>query len=74
MTSLSTMDTFPGRERLNDPDAFHALGAQAVRADAGGPVGTAVVDPDGRVQFFDDIYGYDDELKQALAKGYPYPG
>jgi murein L,D-transpeptidase YcbB/YkuD len=36
--------------------------------------GTAVVDPDGKVQFFDDIYGYDDELKQALAKGYPYPG
>ncbi|MGA3043947.1 MAG: L,D-transpeptidase family protein [Bryobacteraceae bacterium] len=35
---------------------------------------TAVVDPDGTVQFFDDIYGYDDELKQALAKGYPYPG
>jgi murein L,D-transpeptidase YcbB/YkuD len=36
--------------------------------------GTAVVDPDGKVQFFDDIYGYDDELKKALAKGYPYPG
>jgi murein L,D-transpeptidase YcbB/YkuD len=36
--------------------------------------GTAVVDPDGQVHFFDDIYGYDDELKQALAKGYPYPG
>jgi murein L,D-transpeptidase YcbB/YkuD len=36
--------------------------------------GTAVVDPDGTVQFFDDIYGYDNELKQALAKGYPYPG
>jgi len=35
--------------------------------------GTAVVDPDGSVRFFDDIYGYDDELKQALAKGYPYP-
>jgi murein L,D-transpeptidase YcbB/YkuD len=35
---------------------------------------TAVVDPEGTVQFFDDIYGYDDELKQALAKGYPYPG
>ncbi len=34
--------------------------------------GTAVVDPDGQVRFFDDIYGYDDELKQALAKGYPY--
>jgi murein L,D-transpeptidase YcbB/YkuD len=35
---------------------------------------TAIVDPDGRVRFFDDIYGYDDELKQVLAKGYPYPG
>jgi murein L,D-transpeptidase YcbB/YkuD len=36
--------------------------------------GTAVVDENGQVHFFDDIYGYDDELKQALAKGYPYPG
>jgi len=36
--------------------------------------GTAVVDPEGTVQFFDDIYGYDDELKKVLAKGYPYPG
>jgi murein L,D-transpeptidase YcbB/YkuD len=36
--------------------------------------GTAVVDPEGQVHFFDDIYGYDDELKKVLAKGYPYPG
>jgi len=36
--------------------------------------GTAVADPDGRVLFFDDIYGYDDELKQALAKGIRIPG
>jgi murein L,D-transpeptidase YcbB/YkuD len=36
--------------------------------------GTAVVDPDGRVSFCDDIYGYRDELQKALAKGYPYPG
>jgi murein L,D-transpeptidase YcbB/YkuD len=36
--------------------------------------GTAVVDPEGKVHFFDDIYGYDDELEKALAKGYPYPG
>ena len=28
----------------------------------------------GQVQFFDDIYGYDDELRKVLAKGYPYPG
>lgn len=28
---------------------------------------TAVVEPDGEVRFFDDIYGYDAELRQALA-------
>ena len=36
--------------------------------------GTSFVDPEGQVRFFDDIYGYDDELKKVLAKGYPYPG
>jgi L,D-transpeptidase YcbB len=36
--------------------------------------GTAIVDPNGEVHFYDDIYGYDDELRQVLAKGYPYPG
>ncbi|HEY2664509.1 MAG TPA: L,D-transpeptidase family protein [Candidatus Binataceae bacterium] len=35
--------------------------------------GTAAVKPDGRAYFFDDIYGYDSELEQTLAKGYPYP-
>lgn len=35
---------------------------------------TAVVEPDGEVRFFDDIYGYDDELERALEAGYPYPG
>jgi len=34
---------------------------------------TAVVEPDGEVRFFDDIYGYDAELRTALAAGYPYP-
>jgi L,D-transpeptidase YcbB len=33
---------------------------------------TAVVEPDGEVRFFDDIYGYDAELEQTLAAGYPY--
>ncbi len=33
---------------------------------------TAVVEPDGEVRFFDDIYGYDAELEKALAAGYPY--
>jgi L,D-transpeptidase YcbB len=35
--------------------------------------GTAVVDTDDEVHFFDDIYGHDAALKQALAKGRPYP-
>jgi len=33
---------------------------------------TAVVEPDGQVHFFDDIYGYDKKLEQVLAGGYPY--
>ena len=36
--------------------------------------GTAVTLENGEVRFFDDIYGYDQELKDVLAKGYPYPG
>jgi L,D-transpeptidase YcbB len=33
---------------------------------------TARVDEDGLVDFYDDIYGHDARLAQALAKGYPY--
>ncbi len=33
---------------------------------------TAVVEPDGEVRFFDDIYHYDTELRKQLAGGYPY--
>ncbi|HTT75596.1 MAG TPA: L,D-transpeptidase family protein [Candidatus Binataceae bacterium] len=33
---------------------------------------TAVVEADGEVHFFDDIYGYDKKLEAALATGYPY--
>ncbi len=36
--------------------------------------GTAVVDEQNTVHFFDDIYGYDGELEKVLAQGYPYPG
>ena len=34
---------------------------------------TAHVGDDGRVDFFDDIYGYDKQLDDVLAKGMPYP-
>ena len=34
---------------------------------------TALVDPDGTVFFYDDIYGHDEVLRGALAAGYPYP-
>jgi murein L,D-transpeptidase YcbB/YkuD len=35
--------------------------------------GTAVVDDDDQVHFFDDIYGHDAALRQTLAKGRPFP-
>jgi murein L,D-transpeptidase YcbB/YkuD len=34
---------------------------------------TALVTEDGVVHFFDDIYGHDATLENALAAGYPYP-
>jgi len=33
---------------------------------------TAIARHDGTISFFDDIYGYDAALEQALASGYPY--
>ena len=35
---------------------------------------TAVVEENGDIWFFDDIYGFDRSLETVLAKGYPYPG
>jgi L,D-transpeptidase YcbB len=34
---------------------------------------TGLVEDDGHVHFFDDIYGYDAEMQQVLKKGPPYP-
>jgi L,D-transpeptidase YcbB len=34
---------------------------------------TGLVEDDGHVHFFDDIYGYDAELQDVLANGPPYP-
>jgi murein L,D-transpeptidase YcbB/YkuD len=33
---------------------------------------TVVVEPDGEVRFFKDIYNYDSAMERALASGYPY--
>ena len=35
--------------------------------------GTALAYENNEVHFYDDIYGHDGRLAQALAKGYPYP-
>ena len=34
---------------------------------------TAIVDDQGKVRFFDDIYGYDKDMEEVLQKGPPYP-
>jgi murein L,D-transpeptidase YcbB/YkuD len=34
--------------------------------------GTALVGEDGKIHFFDDIYGQDARLERVLANGYPY--
>jgi murein L,D-transpeptidase YcbB/YkuD len=34
--------------------------------------GTAAVNEENQIRFFDDIYGYDADLKKALSAGYPY--
>jgi L,D-transpeptidase YcbB len=36
--------------------------------------GTVIVNEDGLVHFYNDIYGHDAALEKVLAKGYPYPG
>jgi murein L,D-transpeptidase YcbB/YkuD len=34
--------------------------------------GTAAVNEENQIRFFDDIYGYDADLQKALSAGYPY--
>jgi murein L,D-transpeptidase YcbB/YkuD len=55
-------------------------GEQTVQVNLDQPIpvlilyGTATVEPNGEVHFFEDIYDYDAVLKKALTSGYPYPG
>jgi murein L,D-transpeptidase YcbB/YkuD len=54
-------------------------GDQTIQVDLDKPIpvlilySTAVVEPDGKVRFFRDIYGYDSTMDKALAGSYPYP-
>lgn len=54
-------------------------GDKTFKVDLGKPIpvlilySTAVVEPDGGVHFFRDIYGEDARLAHQLASGYPYP-
>ncbi len=34
---------------------------------------TVLADADGKVMFYDDLYGHDKILGELLAKGFPYP-
>ena len=34
---------------------------------------TVMADPDGKISFFEDIYGHDRTLQVLLARGFPYP-
>jgi hypothetical protein len=34
---------------------------------------TVVVEEDGTVNFFSDIYGHDDRLERVLTAGHPFP-
>jgi murein L,D-transpeptidase YcbB/YkuD len=53
-------------------------GEKSVQVNLSSPIpvlilyGTARVDEDGLVDFYDDVYGHDAKLALALAKGYPY--
>lgn len=61
------------------PDRMRAVmsGEKTIRVNLGRPIpvlvlyGTAVVMEDGKVCFFDDIYGLDAELERALTARYP---
>jgi murein L,D-transpeptidase YcbB/YkuD len=66
----------PGWDRAKIQAAMN--GDQTVQVNLDHPIPvliiytTAVVEPDGQVHFFNDIYGYDKKLEQVLAAGYPY--
>jgi murein L,D-transpeptidase YcbB/YkuD len=68
----------PGWDRVRVEEAMQS-GKDNYQVNLSKPIpvlilyGTAVVDDNDEVHFFDDIYGHDATLQRTLAKGYPYP-
>lgn len=64
------------RDRINA--AFNAKDSRIVNLPKAVPVyifySTALADAGGHVSFYEDIYGLDDELRDALSAGFPYRG
>jgi murein L,D-transpeptidase YcbB/YkuD len=68
----------PGWDLERVEHAMHE-GRDNVRVNLASPIPvlivyqTAVVEENGDIHFFHDIYGHDATLEEELAKGYPYP-
>jgi murein L,D-transpeptidase YcbB/YkuD len=60
------------REQMNDGENNHQVNLKTPLSVVIFYI-TANVNEDGSIHFFDDIYGYDKELNEVLAKGMPYP-
>jgi murein L,D-transpeptidase YcbB/YkuD len=71
------LSSVPGWDRNQIADAM--VGSRPTRVDLTNRIPvliyytTAVVDADGDVHFYGDIYGHDAVLDEALRAGYPYP-
>lgn len=68
----------PGRDRERVERAMHGGRDElTVHLDPPNPVlvayATAVAPEEGEVLFFDDVYGHDPRLREALDRGRPYP-
>ena len=66
-------------EWTNDRIVAAMNGSETIQVDLAHPIpvlilySTAVAEPNGDIHFFEDIYGYDAELRSVLEAGYPYP-
>ncbi|MGA1982064.1 MAG: L,D-transpeptidase family protein [Acidobacteriaceae bacterium] len=79
---LATSDTSGGGKGDWDADRVHqamTAGPDNYTVGLKNPIpivifyATAIVAEDGQTHFFEDLYGYDQQLQQVLSKGPPYP-